>query len=308
MALKNKRLQIIAATTVFAVLLWLSVNMSGEYLMTVEVPLMIENIPTGLALKAPLPREVQLRFRGDGWQLASLAWRSDLSLRPDGSKLDGGQRIITIREVAGQINIPPGTELTAIIPESLYLVPDTKAWKKVPVVFQGTLSFADGYGLGGRPVIEPDSIIISGAQSVLHSIDSWRTKRASFEQLKVSVETKLALDDSTPYHLSFSHSSVVVRVLAQPFAEKTFSGVAVEVRGVPPDREIILIPPRIEIVVRGSIERLSAFRIEDCSAECSFEHVADTTRYLSPSVTLPEGLQLIGKHPERVQYIIRRRL
>ena len=109
--------------------------------------------------------------------------------------------------------------------------------------------------------------------------------------------------------LSFSPPSINVRINVQPFAEKTIPGLTAQVQSVPPNREVILIPPKIDIVVRGDIEQLSELTLSDFEATIDFDAIlADTSGYVSAKIDLPPGLQMVSRRPERHQYIVRKRL
>jgi hypothetical protein len=194
-------------------------------------------------------------------------------------------------------------------PESVFVALDALSLKKLPVTPDCVLSFREGYGQVGPVVVMPDSIIVEGARSVLSMFTSWKTSRREFPNLRSPVDSDLPLADPTPYLLSFSHSTVRVMFDVQPFAEKTFSGLPVEVLSVTPNREVILIPPRIEIVVRGGIDQLSALTLEDFRASIEYRSVlSDTTGTLEAEISAPAGVHIVRRQPEHIQYIIRTRL
>ncbi len=78
---------------------------------------------------------------------------------------------------------------------------------------------------------------------------------------------------------------------------------------VPPGREIIFIPPRLDIVVRGGIEQLAAIGEGPFSAVVDFAELEkDSTGYAVPTLRIPDGLKVIERSPKRFQFIIRKRL
>ena len=106
--------------------------------------------------------------------------------------------------------------------------------------------------------------------------------------------------------LSLSPEEVTVRV--EPFAEKRLQGLLVEALSVPPNREVILIPPKIEVVVRGGIEQLAALTVGDFRATADYYSIlSDTTGMVETEITSPSGVQIVNRKPERLQYIIRKR-
>jgi hypothetical protein len=312
--MKPKRLQIILATTLFALLLWASVNLGGQHQLTMSVPVEVSPVPEGVALRSPIPEAIDLSLRGGGWALADLLWRSKPRYYLNLAEVAGFrdlhmQRVITARDIQRHLQLPATVELIDVKPESLFVAFEPAGRKRVPLVFKANMTFAEGFGLAGQPVIRPETILVSGAASVLDSITSWRLKDTMFQQLRAPVEVMLAPEEGFPFALSFTPRRVLVRLNVEPFAEKSFSNILVEVRSVPPNREVILIPPRIEIVLRGGINRLAAIVASDCRAYLHYEEVeSDTSGSLVPVIEIPRGVTLISKRPERLEYVVRRRL
>lgn len=307
--MRNKRIHIILATTLFAILLWGSINMSYQYQVTAAAPLVIENIPAGRAIKTPVPHDLQMRFRGTGWRLAPLVWGSELTYALDLKTIPATQNALTLNDIAENLNLPAGIQPLDMKPDSIYILLDSQTQKRVPVILDHTVTFREGYGQVGNTIVTPESVTIGGAKSLLQRIDLWATTRISFENLKAPVDTDVPLAESASYMLSFSPSSVHVRINVQPFAEKTIPGLTIRVHSVPPNREVILIPPKIDIVVRGNIEQLSELTGSNFEATVDYDAIlADTSGYVDARIDLPPGLQVVNRRPERHQYIVRKRL
>jgi hypothetical protein len=93
------------------------------------------------------------------------------------------------------------------------------------------------------------------------------------------------------------------------YAEKVFHGLAVNLQSVPANREVILVPPRIEVVIRAGMRQLSALRDADIRVAVDYTSiVADSTGTIEPVISAPQGVQVLQKRPERLTYIIRKPL
>jgi hypothetical protein len=194
-------------------------------------------------------------------------------------------------------------------PESVFVALDTLSSKMLPVRLDCAFSFREGYGRVGPIFLWPESVLVDGAKGVLGKVTEWRTAHREFLNLKSPFDAEIPFADPSPYMLSFSHSAVLVTFDIQPFAEKTFSGLPVEVLSVAAKREVILIPPRIDIVVRGGIDQLSNLGLEDFHASIEYRTVlSDTSGTLAVEIGAPEGVQIVRRQPDRLQYIIRTRL
>ena len=306
--MKKRRLHIIITTTLIGIFLWLSVTLREQYQITLAVPLLIDEIPEGMAIRTPVPRTVHLRFRGDGWHLAGLLMGSTSDVHIPFTSLPQGRRTITMNEVGERITYPPSIQLVSMLPDTVAVRLDRLSSARVPVTPDFTVSFKEGYGQVGAILLSPDSVTVMGAESVLDQITSWKTSRTSFRDLKAPVEQMIALAQSEGPMVSCSPSSVRVRINVQSFAEKIFSGLPVEVRGVPSNRDVIFIPPKMEIVARGGIRQLASVLPVDFQIGVSYDRIlADTTGAIEPDVVAPSGIQIVARKPEKLQYIVRKR-
>ncbi len=307
--MQNRRPLIIITTALIGIFLWLSVNLREQYQLVVAAPFSVDEVPEGMAIRTPVPRSIQLRFRGDGWRLAGLLLGPDLSVTIPLSSLPQGSRTITVNEIIERISISPGVQLVDVKPETVAVWLDHLSTKRVPVVPEFTVSFKEGYGQVGAVMLSPDSITVSGAETVLERIASWKTASTSFEELKAPVETMVPLALSVGPMVRSSPSSVRVRINVEPFAEKVFSGLPVEIRRLPPNRDVIFIPPKMEIVARGGIRQLASLLPVDFELSVPYERIlADTTGSIEPEIVPPSGIQVVTRRPEKLQYIVRKRL
>jgi len=326
----NRRQPIILfAACLFGALAWLSVSMGERYQITLTAPLTIEDVPEGYAIRTPVPRTLLLRYRGDGWRLALLQFGADanltmsfISLRPAGEapgRADSGatsarpftppNRIITHLDISERAPTRAGVELTDITPDSIVLALDRYEQRKVPLLLDVSTSFREGYGQVGTVTLVPESVTVGGAASIVRTITSWSTVRREFKDLRTPVEADVALTQSPLLLLTFSVPSTHVSLNVEPFAEKVLSGIPVEGRGVPQHREVIFIPPKLDIVTRGGIRQLANLSAADFHVSIDYASIlADTTGSIDPAVAGPGGIQVVTKRPDRVQYIVRKRL
>ncbi len=325
----KRRILILFAAGQFGVLTWLSVSMGEQYQITLTAPMTVEQIPSGYAIRTPVPRTVQLRYRGDGWRLALLELGTSPTLsftfpalRPAGESpgrfdsssglvrnLVSSSRIITRLDITERAPARAGVELTDVTPDSIFLGLDRYEERKVALQPDITTSFREGYGQVGAPTFVPESVTVGGAASIIRTIMSWPTVRYDFKDLRGPVEADVPLAQSPLLLLTLSTPTTHVSLNVEPFAEKVMSGIPVEAEDVPPNREMIFIPPKIDVVARGGIKQLANLVPGDFHVRVDYASViADTTGLVDPSISGPEEIQIVTKRPERLQYIVRKRL
>ena len=305
----KKRFRLILASIVFGSLVWLSVAMREQYSISVAAPLTVIDIPDGWAIRTSVPSSVHLKFRGEGWRLAGLLLGSPPRLDVSYSASTAEVQVVTSGNVADRFALRTGIQFLGMTPDSVIIGTDRRSTKVIPVVPDLSLSFREGYGQVGTVMVTPESITVAGATSVIAGIASWKTEPAVFADVKAPIDAQVPLLQDQTAPLSLSTGSIHLTVNVQPFAEKTLTGIPVEIDSVPSPREVILIPPRVELVVRGGIKQLSSISASDFRVAVEYQAIeADTTGAVPYAVTGPDEIQIVRRKPDRLQHIVRKRL
>jgi YbbR domain-containing protein len=307
--MKRPRVLIVFTTLLLGTFLWLSVSLREQFTVSVDAPLTIEDVPVGMAIRSAVPRHIQMKLRGEGWRLAGLFMGSALKVNIPYASLTPGNHIITINQIVERIALSPGIQLLRTMPNTVAVWLDRTSTKRVPVVPDVAFSFREGYGQVGPVQLIPDSVTMTGAETVLRQIAEWKTAHVEFADVKGPIETMISVAHGDGPAVQCVPPELQVRVNIQPFAEKVFTGLPVEITGTPPNREVIFIPPKMDVVARGGIRQLASLMPVDFRVVVPFDRIlADTTGTVLPDVHPPAGIQIVTHHPEKLQYIVRKRL
>ena len=305
--MKNKNLHIAIFSTLFAVALWLSINMGYEYQTVVSVPLVLENIKPNRSLAKPVPLTVNVKIHASGWQLVGLYFVPDVRYVLDISDISNRFNFVTSKEIVERLKLPQGIQTVDIKPDTIMVVLDDKVKKTVPVEPVVAMTFREGYGVVGDIESIPDSITLTGAKDLLDKIDRWQTDPLVFSSLKSDVNARVGVSDTMSFSITPFPAAVTVQIDVQPIAEKSFKGIPVEVNQVPENRLVVLIPPKIDIIVRGGIEQVAAVEQKDFSSYIDYKSILlDTTGSIHPVVTTPKDIKIVRQDPERLQYVVRK--
>ncbi|HTY09447.1 MAG TPA: CdaR family protein [Bacteroidota bacterium] len=305
--MKNKNFHIAFFSTLFAAALWLSVNMGYEYQTVVSVPLILENIKPNKALAKPVPSFVSVKVRATGWQLAGMYFVPDVRYVLDVSDISNKYNFVTNKDLIVRLKMPQRVRTLEVKPDTIAVLLDEKIKKVVPVEPVVAMSFHEGYGIVGEIKSSPDSVSLSGAKGLLDKIDRWRTDQLTFADLKNGVNARVGVSDTLAFSIVPSPSTVNIQIDVQPIAEKSFKGIPVEVNDVPGNRVVVLIPPKIDIIVRGGIEEIAAVEQKDFSSYIDYKSILlDTTGSLRPTVTTPKNIKIVQQDPELLQYVVRK--
>jgi hypothetical protein len=307
--MEQKRYHIVIASIIFAVLAWVSVNLREEYTVVKHFPIVLENLKHGKALKYPFPKTINVRFKGNGWALAGLYIVPDLVYTIDLATLGSDDFMITAQDLQEHIKFPMSLQPFDVDPDTMLLALDVYREKHVPITLNSTMSFKSGYGQVGSLRVIPESVVIGGSKHIIESIISWPTLYRKFDELKAPVNADVLLEEPSNHSVRLLCSSVRIQVDVQPFAEKAFTGIQLIAASVPANREIIFIPPKIDVVVRGGIDQLARLSNNDFQAVVNYQDLtADSSETIRPSLVVPPDVKVVNKKPEKFQYIIRKKL
>jgi len=305
--MKNKNIHIIIFSALFASALWFAVNMGYEYQSVIAVPLVLDNIKPNRALARPVPASINVKVHTSGWQLLGLSFVPDIHYVLDVGDISYRYNFATSKDIAERLKLPQGVRTIDIKPDTVTVALDEKIKKTVPVEAVVHMSFRDGYGVVGDVRTTPDSVMLTGAKSLLEKLDTWQTEPLEFSNLKSGVNTHVAVSDTLSFGITPAPLFVSLQFDVQPTAEKSFKGIPVEVNQVPGNRVVVLIPPKIDIIIRGGVEQIAAAEQKDFSAYIDYKSILlDTSGSLQAVITTPRNIKVVKQEPDRLQYVVRK--
>ena len=300
----KKKIPLIVISVLFSVIIWGTISLSEEYYESVDVPLQITDLPAKYTIGKGIPDKVTLKLSGEGWKLLSVNIGKDVAFNIS-VKGDSGFKKIKLtdyltdnRWMLSELNIMD------IIPETISFSVERKVSKKVPIVADLILNFKAGFGLGKPIVLEPDSVVVSGPQSIvgpLTSIDTQPVKLSSLDKATIKNVRFVKLPGTT-----FGTEFVTINMDVQRIVDKQFDDINVEVLDVPPDRDVILLPNKISCSVRGGIRILGKLEKEQFRAFVFYRDVVlDTLGSVVPKIEIPTNTELMFIKPEHLRYVIK---
>ena len=86
-----------------------------------------------------------------------------------------------------------------------------------------------------------------------------------------------------------------------------FDGLFVKIYDIPVDRDIVILPNKISIGVKGGIEFLGKVTPDQFKVSVNYRNIVlDTLGSVMPDIQMPPNLSLIYVKPERLRYIIKK--
>jgi len=304
---KLNRTPIIIASVIFAIGLWLTVNLGFDYTTTKDIPIVLENLEQNVALREPPPEKIRARVRGEGWKLLGMKLGGDTKYMVDLGNERSTVNVRTTANLSDRLRIPSDIEIAELEPAEFTIELEQMSDKRLPIEPVVEVTFRDGFSKVGPVSTNPDSVIVRGAGSLLEKLDSWKTVPVELRDIREPVRKTVKLSDSLSQIVSIEHQTTELSFDVQPIAEKTISGMEIEVEGVPANREVVIIPPRIDLVIRGGINQLAAIEDDDFTARIHYRDLlADTSGRVIAQIAGPDDVRIVQRSPESQQYVIRR--
>lgn len=289
----------LAVSVVISVLFWFTLKMQEQYTIAMDLPTEVVNVPEGESLTERPPEQVRVQVQGEGWQLLQIYYRRQPI------SLNVANDPITVQEAA-QLSAGSGISVTGANPPTVELDTGPRITRRVPVRPRARIEPAQTYEVVGSLTVEPDSVLVSGADSLVSVIDRWPTERVEREGVREDLDIRVGLADTLEGLVSVDTDRVRVRADVELFTEAVRE-VPVRVTDRPPGaREVRLEPSTVNVIFRVPMSQYErAVEIEGFSASVSYSTILrDTTGTVEPDVQTPNSITVRGVRvePDRLRY------
>jgi len=300
----RKKLNIFIASVIFAVILWGSISLSDIFYTNVDVKLTLTNLPPGYRTGSLLPEKIQLRVKGQGWRLVSINVGPETEFRVSVGGDSGIHNLNLYNYLESNRWLLSDVEIINILPDSIRFFVERIISKKLPVISGLELEFKPGYGLASNIVFKPDSIVVTGPFSFLKNMKEIKTTEKSLSPIDSRTETEVNLPRMNGFNYSTNSIEVILDI--QRIVDKQFDNIEVKVLDIPPRKEVVLLPNKIGLNVRGGIEILGKLKPDQFRAFVRYQSlVQDTTGSVTPILEMPKNVNLQYLKPDRLRYVIR---
>lgn len=303
----EKKTHVIIASIVLSILVWLSVSMNNQYLVTIRVPFRVSGLQRNITLASPVPRSFSVRVRGTGWQVASSYLSTASSIDFDASNFEKRKILLTSAELAYSLDLGSSAEVVSFTPDSIWLVLDTVITKRIPLLAKVDVVPHDGFMVMGEPIIQPDSVTISGAKRVVDGIVSWPTQPKKFKNVINSVDTKVLLADSLARLIKLDIAEAEVKIDVEQITENTYKNIPVKILNNKDSAQVLLLPPTVDVTIRGGINMMSDITADSLSVSLDYNNlIGSLSSHVEPDVKAPPEFQVIGVRPDTLEFVIRK--
>lgn len=304
----KRNIKILAFSFIFAFALWFYIELNLSFTLDVSIPVEIQSAKSQ-ALAEEIPNSIDVKVKGKGWDLLNILISKNLKYNLDITRLKKDSKIITSQFIADRLNLQPNVSILEINPDTINVNFDKVSDKLVPVKNNITVNLKEGYLIVGKPKLNPDSVEIQGASFLINKIKFLPTEHKVFNDVNSDIQGTISIKDTLSNLIDIITRQISFKYNVQLSAEKNFDEIEVTVLNIPEDKEVLLIPPKINISLRGGVDRLAGINNSDLKVTIEFAKLeSDTLGFVIPDIRPPDDVAILKTEPLKLQYIIKNKL
>lgn len=297
---RTEKIIVFIVAYVIAVSLWLLVNLNRDFNLSVNLPIQVAQFQGNQAMVEEPPENVSVSLVGEGWKLITIY------NNPPALRVDPRQGSINLYDRAKEtMGMYLDVSVQNVQPMIMNIPMEERVTKKIPIQPNVDISFRRQYGLVNEPEILPDSVEISGAQSLVEDITYWETEDITLEEVSDSIHQHIALKESSDL-LEMDTHEVLYRATVSEFTEGEIR-INVTTDDLPDDRNVRFSPSVITVRYDVPIEEYARSQeVVPFEAYVAYEEILqDTTGFVIPTIRRLNdelNLRVRSVQPRRVSY------
>ncbi len=307
---QNKIPKAFSIALLFAVLFWLLIKMSKEYKTIISFPVEYVNIPQNkLIQKEPL-HQIDIQIKATGFRLFGLSlMKTEIQLDARRLQRKSGSDyyfLLQNQKIDIQDQITNKYLIDQIVQDTIYLNLGTLTSKKVPVSGDFNLSYKLGYHLIETIKITPDSILVSGPEEQIDTLQRMYLKRFVKENISEAIETTLKIKESTNA-IKFSVKEVTIYGEVDRFTEGALN-LSFEIINLPDSVSVNTFPATIKVVFQVGLNNFKKVNSSSFKIVCDYQQsINNNLNYLIPRVIFkPDFVTSVKLTPAKVEFLIQR--
>ena len=281
----RRRWGAIIVCVLLAVVLWFTLSIRETYTIQVEMPTQVVNLPDDMALVALPPPTVQVQVSGEGFDLFGLRFN------PPTLMIDAQDETVNLLDM---VILPSGIAREGVNPRTITFQKEARISRTILIRSRAVIEPAEAHDFIDPHVLSPDSIVVTGAESIINDLEYWPSAPFRHTDLLDSLVVVLPLADTLVGLVEKSHHETTLTAVAAVYTEGSRM-LQVRLGEVPTTHwDVSLEPPRVRVTYRVPLSQYEqAQEAEDFYATVSYSVIrSDTTGRVRPEINYPRGIAL----------------
>ena len=315
--MKNDRKLVIYLICVgFATVFWFLNALNKEYSVELTFPVKYTNLPENKILSNTPPDHFTLKVNSFGFTILrhkfSMAFsplvfnvNSFTNKRMETSDNDSFSFISRqfITRLSEQVSNE--LEITEILPDTLFFQFDRIVSRKIKVQPNVSYELKKQHYLNNDITTKPDSVLVSGPESILDTLAYINTKSQHYTELDQNTMRNVSLEEYE--NLNYTPKRVVLNIPVEEFTQKQLF-IPIAITDLPDTVNVTLFPNKAKINFMTALSQFSEILPEDFSLNVSYEEIQNKEELLELKLyAQPAHILSVSVTPEKVEYLIEKK-
>jgi len=298
-----------------SVFIWLLNALSKNYTSVIEYPLVYTDFPDDRVFVGEMPEHLDLGINANGYAL--LRYKIFKKPVPISFKVsafnlnrpsqDNFKVYILSADLRGQISnqLPPELELLEINPDTLHFEFAMRVSRMVKINHDINFEVDKQFTIKDEVLISPDSILVTGPNVVLDTLNNVYTERKEMGLLTKGFSEKVRLKEIPD--LKYERTKVTATLELERFTEVQLS-IPIEVLNLPEGIVLQTFPSRIKLTCKVGLSKYERMDGNIFRAVVDYAQIDDRSEVANVSVqNIPYYLLSYEYYPKTVEYLKSRR-
>lgn len=291
---------------VLAAAFWLFQVLNQVYEQEIDVPFVINGIPTNVVMTSDVPPTLRVRIKEKGADLFPYVYGGEkmpaIEINfSDYQNINGHIRILSsdlLKSIAGQ----HGFNILGVKPDTLEMFYNYGLSKCVPVRWQGTIEPAAGFAMSDIRLSQ-DSVLVYASKQVLDTITAAWLRPVNFPEITDTLKLQCAVQPVRG--AKFQPSSIVLSAFTDRMVEKR---VQVFVQGVnfPAGKRLRTFPAQVNVTFQVGMKMYRDITASNFILVVNYEDLLRTVgnRCHLALKSTPLGVSQVKIEPNDVEFVI----
>lgn len=291
----------------FATILWLLLQFSKTYTEIIDVSITYNNYPKDKLIEEK-GSNISLEVEQNGFQLAWInLFKHNINVDLSDLPVDSSALKLDITDYKLELSRKLSLDMTQtnFLDKEILIPFDLKSTKRVPIISRIKANYAPGFSSETPPVINPDSVTISGPSSILDTIPSVFTENVTEKGIDRNMTSRVKLEEIDP-KVTLYEKEIDWRVEVQKFTEGKVK-VPLSVINLPPNVDLSLFPANVEVTYMVSVEKYDLVKIDDFKLICDYNEISEDQNFFIVKLQKkPDFIKNVMISPKKAHYIIKK--
>lgn len=293
----------------FTSCLWLFIQFSKNYTKEVEVALAYVNLPEDKIVNEASDQKLKMVLNGNGFRLLNHTWRKptlEFDVADAVVFTDKEYQFYVDKNATALVKkLNFSGKILSVQSDTVTLKLDVNLKKKLPIRFKGQVKYATGYGSDKGIEVVPDSVTISGPQSIVDTITSIQTNRLELDGLNSDYDIQIELDTTgLPPRVMITPKEVKAQVKVSKFTEGS-QKIPITVQNITEGEQITIFPKEVTVVYRVGLEKYDQVSTINFKVIADYKKASQESSYLMLELTeMPDFIHDVRLQDKQVQYVI----